>query len=458
MVQRLLPENQEHPERRRPAFTPEKVLANLRRLRLRSGVRVRDIQDLTHHQRDGKLTVAEFRSLLREVGIKVDDALAQETFARVDRGGHHKISWAELWAAMAPTPSDVLKELRVAMHKKRMTVAEQIRPYDSNVDYVLTEGEFHRLLDGLGFQLDDAEVRHILHLIDLDGNRTISCKELEYALELRGSAPNERPTLSRERWKGDELVPPKGFTQTSPDLAMQVPEGAGEPSPARPDQTVSQPDPPAATRALNEILREFDPSPLLVNPSSSSSAQKTTRPRPTLEDVMSQLRNLRLVRGISLADLKSTCDAGGDVKLTKDDLLKILLRVGIQAHAALAERVFAFIDQNGNGKISWEELWAAARPSVDEVLQVLKAIKEQRGLSIERLLRQHDSSGDDKLAFSEFQKLLQSLSIDIDQETAAEVFKRLDRDGDRQLSLGALAGLDSRGGLWLPVIWPARLT
>ena len=121
-----------------------------------------------------------------KVGIKVDDTLAQETFARVDRGGHHKISWAELWADMAPTPSDVLKELRVAMHKKRMTVAELIRPYDSNVDYVLTEGEFHRLLDGLGFQLDDAEVRHILHLIDLDGNRTISCKELEYALELRG--------------------------------------------------------------------------------------------------------------------------------------------------------------------------------------------------------------------------------------------------------------------------------
>ena len=71
MVHRLLPENHEHPERRRPAFTPEKVLANLRRLRLRSSVRVRDIQDLTRHQRDGKLTVAEFRSLLREVVCSV---------------------------------------------------------------------------------------------------------------------------------------------------------------------------------------------------------------------------------------------------------------------------------------------------------------------------------------------------------------------------------------------------
>ena len=164
-------------------------------------------------------------------------------------------------------------------------------------------------------------------VVSLVSNSNIFEQPAASAATLQGSAPNERPTLSRERWKGDELVPPKGFTQTSPDLAMQVPEGAGEPSPARPDQTVSQPDPPAATRALNEILREFDPSPLLVNPSSSSSAQKTTRPRPTLEDVMSQLRNLRLVRGISLADLKSTCDAGGDVKLTKDDLLKVLLRV-----------------------------------------------------------------------------------------------------------------------------------
>ena len=172
-----------------------------------------------------------------------------------------------------------------------------------------------------------------MHLHDLDDCRV--GRRLQHVRatcsNLQGSTPNDKPRPWRETWKGDELVPPKGFRQTSPDLAMQVPEGAGGPSSPGPDQTqvsqtVSQPRPqPAATGALNEILREFDPSPLLVNPSSSS--QKTRRPRPTLEDVMSQLRNLRLVRGISLADLKSTCDAGGDAKLTKEDLLKILLRV-----------------------------------------------------------------------------------------------------------------------------------
>ena len=67
VIQGLLAEHQETERRRPAALTPEKVLANLRRLRLRSGVRVHDIQDLTRQQRDGKLTVAEFRSLLREV-------------------------------------------------------------------------------------------------------------------------------------------------------------------------------------------------------------------------------------------------------------------------------------------------------------------------------------------------------------------------------------------------------
>lgn len=121
-----------------------------------------------------------------QVGIKVDDELVQDTFAVLDKCGHHKISWAELWAAMAPTPTDVLRELRVAKNKKRLTVAEMIQPYDSNADKILTPGEFHKLLDGFGFDLDDSEVRYILHQIDLDGNRQVSCKDLEYALDQLG--------------------------------------------------------------------------------------------------------------------------------------------------------------------------------------------------------------------------------------------------------------------------------
>ena len=121
-----------------------------------------------------------------QVGMKVDDDLAQQAFAEVDKARHHKISWAELWAAMAPTPTDVLRELRVAKNKKRVTVAELIQPYDSNADNVLTAGEFHRCLDALGFDLDDGEVRNVLRQFDREKSRQVSARDLEYALDQLG--------------------------------------------------------------------------------------------------------------------------------------------------------------------------------------------------------------------------------------------------------------------------------
>lgn len=129
-------------------------------------------------------------------------------------------------------------------------------------------------------------------------------------------------------------------------------------------------------------------------------------------------------------------------------------KVGIQADPALAASVFDTIDLNRNGKISWEELWAAARPDVTDVLQAL----HQQSLSIERLLRENDSSGDGTLSFSEFQKLLMRLHMEIDQETATEVFKRLDADGDQQLSLKTfLPGRDSPAGAVSPSFWTVML-
>ena len=69
VISELLNDHQERVAERSTIVTPQKVLANLRRLRLRCGVRVADVQDLTRLQPDGKVTVAEFRRLLHEVGI-----------------------------------------------------------------------------------------------------------------------------------------------------------------------------------------------------------------------------------------------------------------------------------------------------------------------------------------------------------------------------------------------------
>ena len=135
-------------------------------------------------------------------------------------------------------------------------------------------------------------------------------------------------------FRGDELVPPKE-APASPALAMGsgLPEGAGKTKTSPALEPKSQ-----TTGILDDIFQEFNPKELLIKPSAASSSkdpkEKTTRP-PSLEDILYQLRNLRLVRGVSLADLKSTCDASGDLKLTKEDLFKILMRVAWQVSCDL---------------------------------------------------------------------------------------------------------------------------
>ena len=137
--------------------------------------------------------------------MKVDDGLVQQAFAEVDKDRNHKITWLELWSALAPTPMDVLRELRFVKNKRRLTVSELIRPYDSNADDLLTAGEFHRMLDGLGFDLDDGEVRDLVRQIDLDGTRQVSRKDLEHALDHWGGAWKCIKTVKATQMKKREM-------------------------------------------------------------------------------------------------------------------------------------------------------------------------------------------------------------------------------------------------------------
>lgn len=204
-------------EKRRMA--PEEVLASLTRLRLRHGVRVADVQALTKRQPDGKLTFAEFRRLVRdvgawksvetkrneaffeafrvetgrpageprgEVGLRIPDELAQQAFGLVDVSQSHKVSWSELWQALTPSHRDVLMELNLLRKRRRRSISELVRPYDQNADDRLTCGEFHRFLDANGFDLSDQEVRALVKFMDLDGDRHLSCRELQTALDRLG--------------------------------------------------------------------------------------------------------------------------------------------------------------------------------------------------------------------------------------------------------------------------------
>ena len=114
-------------------------------------------------------------------------------------------------------------------------------------------------------------------------------------------------------------------------------------------------------------------------------------------------------------------------------MFELSAQVGIKEEG-LAEGIFRLIDRDRSGKISLAELGDAMKPTATEVLEALKH-KQRRGLSMETLLQLRDRDGDGQLAFGEFRFLLEGLGFNVDVDTAREVFRRLDVDGDGQLSL-----------------------
>ena len=110
-----------------------------------------------------------------------------EIFRQIDRNGNGKVSLFELFQAMKPSSTEVLTALKDVKERKHVSLSTLFRPYDSNGDDKLTPAEFHRMLDDLGFELDDGGVRELLTLIVRDGNGgALPLRDLSLALELTG--------------------------------------------------------------------------------------------------------------------------------------------------------------------------------------------------------------------------------------------------------------------------------
>ncbi|CAJ1360947.1 unnamed protein product [Effrenium voratum] len=460
---------------------PDEVLARLRRLRLQRGLRIADVQALGDLNRDNKLTVAELRHLLAEVGLTVDDELLVQVFNLMDHNGNGKISWSELWNAMTPSASEVLAELRVAIVRRHISVPELIRKHDANADDVLTPGEFHRLLDGLGFDLDDATVRDVVRQIDLDGSKQVTRRSLEQALaELSGTGPVaqklppqtglRKATFPRDDpWRDLAAPPPGGPKESTPDLPSGgLPQGDGQglragelqssPSgrvaPLDLSQSATLPRRPEAVQlptsslqemthgqpALDEILHDFELS------RSFSPTHWSARDSSDPAAVLSRLRTLRLRRGLSINDLRAYGDLNQDGRLSPSEMYKLLVAAGIKADEGLVHELFRLMDKDGNGRITWTELWHVLEPTPVEVLRALRAVKQRKHLSASTLVRSYDSNGDDMVTAKELHSMLNDLGFELDDATVREVVRLLDQDGKRLVSLQELAAaLGDRG-------------
>lgn len=180
--------------------------------------------------------------------------------------------------------------------------------------------------------------------------------------------------------------------------------------------------------------------------------------QPSVSEVLKVLQAVKERKNLSVETLVRQFDSNGDDRLTFLEFQKMLNALSLDLDESTAREVFRHLDVDGDRQLSLRTLSQLqsgqrtsneTRPSspsghsVAEVLKALQAIKEERKLSVETLIRLFDSDGDDKLTYAEFQALLGTLSIDAEESVAREVFAKLDLDGDGQLSLNTLNALQS---------------
>ena len=126
-----------------------------------------------------------FELEVAKVGINADEELVYEVWRHIDTNHNGQVSLFELFQAMKPSTTEVLIALSHVKYRRHASLSTLFRPYDSNGDDKLTPAEFHRMLNDLGFELDDEGVRDLLQVIvrDRDGGNLLSLRDLTLALE-----------------------------------------------------------------------------------------------------------------------------------------------------------------------------------------------------------------------------------------------------------------------------------
>ncbi|CAE7224940.1 Calm4 [Symbiodinium sp. CCMP2592] len=152
---------------------------------LKRGLGIAELQALGDVNGDGRLTAVELGKVFAAVGINADEELVYEVWRHIDTNHNGQVSLFELFQAMKPSTTEVLTALSHVKYRRHASLSTLFRPYDSNGDDKLTPAEFHRMLNDLGFELDDEGVRDLLQVIvrDRDGGNLLSLRDLTLALE-----------------------------------------------------------------------------------------------------------------------------------------------------------------------------------------------------------------------------------------------------------------------------------
>jgi len=408
---------------------------------------------------DQKIDRGELRKALTHYRLNFTEQESDIIFSAGDADGDGEINFEEFMALMCPDAGAIVQKFRDT-YKNISDVKAAFRRFDKNRDGSLSKTEMSRMMFSTGHSFTDVEVDAIMNLGDIDGDGEI---DLEEFVQLMSPSASYTIAKIRSCFKSIEEVK-QLFKEidTDSDGLLSREEMKNSPGNKFDEEEIN------AIYELGDAngddvldVGEFI---AILFPSAGEALAKLSRNFPNIEQVKTLFHNL---------------DFDNDGSVTKSEMLDSSIR--FSPHEV--EAIFALGDINDDGAIDLEEFIGVMYPSASTIANRLRAryinlndvkkdfasidengdgkiSREEMSLSdtfntqeIDALFTLGDSNNDGEIDLEEFVGVLYPMvaqamlkfTKDIHSvDDARFMFSQLDKDGDGLLSMEELRKCGTR--------------
>jgi Ca2+-binding EF-hand superfamily protein len=157
---------------------------------------------------------------------------------------------------------------------------------------------------------------------------------------------------------------------------------------------------------------------------------------PAAEQIMAALSE----HAGKVLDLFRSWDDNSDGQVTRAEFCAAMRALGLKVPRTVLQDMFSTWDNDNSGILTLSELTSTLRAAAT-VLKNLERLRDKlsrRQAKATQLFREWDENGDGKIELDEFKSAIRRFDKELDDAQLEACFRRLDRDGNRSISLKEL--------------------